>query len=137
MDAERAGRYAPRDRHGRGCHHDGLPRRAAFTGGWPGMKSYVIGLDQGTSGSLACLMNRDGEVVRSAYQAHPPAYPQPGWVEQDPNELWRVACNLLNRVMAEAGINADEIAGIGLDNQGESIVLWDRRTGEALSHVLV
>lgn len=101
------------------------------------MKSYVIGLDQGTSGSLACLMNRDGEVVRSAYQAHPPAYPQPGWVEQDPNELWRVACNLLNRVMAEAGINADEIAGIGLDNQGESIVLWDRRTGEALSHVLV
>jgi glycerol kinase len=101
------------------------------------MKPYVIGLDQGTTGSLACLMNRDGEIVRSAYQAHPPTYPQPGWVEQDPDELWRVARDLLNRVMIEASVRADEIAGIGLDNQGESVVLWDRRTGEALSPVLV
>ena len=101
------------------------------------MKSYVIGLDQGTTGSLACLMNRDGEIVRSAYQAHPPTYPQPGWVEQDPDELWCVARDLLNRVMHEAGVGADEIAGIGLDNQGESVLLWDRQTGEALSRVLV
>jgi glycerol kinase len=82
-------------------------------------------------------MNRDGEIVRSAYQAHPPVYPQPGWVEQDPDELWHAARDLLNRVMHEAGVNADEIAGIGLDNQGESVLLWDRRTGEALSRVLV
>lgn len=101
------------------------------------MKPYVLGLDQGTTGSLACLMNRDGTIVRSAYQAHPPTYPQPGWVEQDPDELWRVARDLLNQVMTEAHVGADEIGGIGLANQGESVLLWDRQTGAPLSPVLV
>src|SRR5690606_32936463 len=73
----------------------------------------------------------------SAYRTHTQFYPHSGWVEQDPIELWQHACDLLNQVMHEAGVDARDIAGIGLANQGESIVMWDRQTGEPLSRVLV
>jgi glycerol kinase len=101
------------------------------------MKNYVIGIDQGTTGSFVGLMNAGGNIVSSAYRAHQQFYPQPGWVEQDPNELWHTACELLNQVMIEAKIEAHEIAGIGIANQGESVLMWDRQTGEALYPVLV
>jgi glycerol kinase len=101
------------------------------------MKNYVIGIDQGTTGSFVGLMNPDGQMVSSAYKVHEQFYPQAGWVEQDPDELWRNACELLNRVIQESEVQAHEIAGIGIANQGESVMLWDRQTGEALNRVLI
>jgi glycerol kinase len=101
------------------------------------MNRYTLGLDQGTTGTFAGLMNAEGVLVSSAYLAHQQQYPQPGWVEQDPNELWRNTCHLLNRVIDEAKIPACEIYGLGIANQGESILLWDRETGEPLSPVIV
>ncbi len=101
------------------------------------MKNYVIGIDQGTTGSFVGLMNPDGEMVGSAYKVHEQFYPQAGWVEQDPNELWHNACELLNRVMSNAEVRAHEIVGLGIANQGESVVMWDRQTGEALYPALI
>jgi len=101
------------------------------------MTRFIIGLDQGTTGSFAALVDDAGSRVSSAYRTHTQFYPHSGWVEQDPIELWQHACDLLNQVMHEAGVDARDIAGIGLANQGESIVMWDRQTGEPLSRVLV
>lgn len=101
------------------------------------MKRYVIGLDQGTTGSFAALIDSDGEIIGSAYKSHRQFRPQPGWVEQDPDELWRNACALVNQVVVESGVSADAIAGIGLANQGESVVMWNLETGEALYPVVV
>jgi glycerol kinase len=101
------------------------------------MKQYVLGIDQGTTGTLVSLMNADGATVHSAYQTHQQFYPQSGWVEQDPEELWRNACKLINRVIDAAPVATAEIAGIGIANQGESVMLWDRQTGQPAYNVLV
>jgi glycerol kinase len=101
------------------------------------MTNYVIGLDQGTTGSFIALMNRDGEFVNSAYKAHQQRHPNAGWVEQNPDELWQIACELLNQVISGSGVSAREIAGIGIANQGESVVMWDRQTGTPITPVLV
>ncbi len=101
------------------------------------MTRYVLSIDQGTSGTFVGLVNQDGVVVSSGYKAHHQFYPQPGWVEQDPNELWRNACQLINRVMREVGVQADAIAGVGIANQGESVVIWERQSGQPLHNVLV
>ncbi len=101
------------------------------------MKHFVLGIDQGTTGTFVGLMNADGELVASADQPHCQIYPRPGWVEQDPLELVRNVFALVNRVMSTSGVTAVEIAGIGIANQGESIVMWDRRTGQPLYNVVV
>ncbi len=101
------------------------------------MTKYVLSVDQGTSGTFVGLVDRDGVVVSSGYKSHHQFYPQPGWIEQDPDELWRNACDLINQVMREGGVQADSIAGIGIANQGESVVMWDRHSGQALYNVLV
>jgi glycerol kinase len=97
----------------------------------------VLGIDQGTTGTFVCLMDQDGRVVSSADKSHRQIYPQPGWVEQDPGELWCNARELINRVIGEASVRAQDIAGIGIANQGESVMLWDRQTGQPVYNVLV
>jgi len=97
----------------------------------------ILGIDQGTSGTLVGLMNADGDIIARADRPHRQIYPQPGWVEQDPMELWYNACAMINQVMKQRGVSAREIAGIGLANQGESVMLWDRGSGRPLSNVLV
>ena len=101
------------------------------------MTQYVLSVDQGTSGTFVGLVDQAGVVVSSGYKSHHQFYPQSGWVEQDPLELWSNACELINRVMRERGVLSESIAGIGLANQGESVVIWDRQSGQPLSSVLV
>src|SRR5262245_46538216 len=101
------------------------------------MKDLVLGIDLGTTGTFVCLMNGAGVTVGKAYKAHRQFSPQPGWVEQDPLELWRNACELINQVIAEAHIPTGDIAGIGIANQGESVMMWDRQTGQPSYNVLV
>lgn len=101
------------------------------------MGRYVLGIDQGTTGTFVCLMDESGQAISTGYKTHQQIYPQANWVEQDPEELWRNACVLINQVIVEAKIRAEEIAGIGIANQGESLVMWDRQTGKALYNVLV
>lgn len=101
------------------------------------MRQYVVGIDQGTTGTYVSLMRVDGQTVSSAYKSHHQNYPQSGWVEQDPEELWQNACELINQVIRKSGIPIDEIAGIGIANQGESVMMWDMQTGRPIHNVLI
>ncbi len=98
---------------------------------------YVLCVDQGTTGTFVGLMDESGAILQHADKPHRQIYPAPGWVEQDPLELWRNACELINQVIEQAKIGASEIAGIGIANQGESVVLWDAQTGQPLYNVIV
>ncbi len=101
------------------------------------IKHCALGIDQGTTGTFVGLMDVEGEMLGRAYKTHRQFYPQPGWVEQDPIELWNNARDLMNDVVTKTGVRARDIAGIGIANQGESVVLWDRETGRPLYNVLV
>ena len=101
------------------------------------MTQYIIGIDQGTTGTFVGLINQAGVTVSKAYKAHTQFYPQADWVEQDPNELWQNACELLNEVMRGGQVQQGEIAGVGIANQGESVMLWDRQNGQPIYNVLV
>jgi glycerol kinase len=101
------------------------------------METYVAALDQGTTSSRAILFNRAGEVVSRAQYPFHQIYPQPGWVEHDPMEIWATE----RRALAEAvdALHADprQIAAVGITNQRETTVLWDRRTGEPVCNAIV
>ena len=91
--------------------------------------NYVLALDQGTSSSRACLIDADGQIRAVASRPLPISYPQPGWVEQDPEEIWRTQIEAAREVLASAGVTAGMIAAIGITNQRETTLLWDRATG--------
>ncbi|MEO8396140.1 MAG: FGGY family carbohydrate kinase, partial [Chloroflexota bacterium] len=101
------------------------------------MTKYVLGIDQGTTGTFVGLMNQDGATVSKGYKAHAQIYPQTDWVEQDADELWRNACELINQVIHDSQAQMGEIVGIGIANQGESVVMWDRHSGQPIYNVLV
>src|ERR1041384_4290088 len=94
------------------------------------MMNYVLSVDQGTTGTFVGLMDQDGIMVRSGYKVHRQINPQPGWIEQDPEELWHNACELINQVIETAQVAVGQIVGIGITNQGESVLMWDRETGK-------
>jgi len=101
------------------------------------MDAFVLGLDQGTTGTFAGIMDPDGAIIAQAYRAHAQNYPATDRVEHDLDEIWRSVCELLGRVIADSGVARSSIAGIGIANQGESVVAWDGHTGAALSPVIV
>jgi glycerol kinase len=101
------------------------------------MMKYVLSIDQGTTGAFVGLMDQNGSMVSTAYKAHRQLSPQPGWIEQDPEELWLNACVLVNQVIEQSTAEIAQIAGIGIANQGESILMWDRETGRPVYNVLV
>lgn len=99
--------------------------------------SYVLALDQGTTSSRAILFNRAGAVVAVAQQEFPQLFPRPGWVEHDPDAIWSSQFGVARAVLEKAGITARDIAGIGITNQRETTVVWDRRTGRPIHHAIV
>ena len=99
--------------------------------------SFILALDQGTSSSRAILVARDGSVVATAQQEFAQHYPQPGWVEHDAEEIWQSQLAVARAVLRDNGIAATRIAAVGITNQRESTVLWDRATGAALHPVIV
>jgi len=98
---------------------------------------YLLALDQGTSSSRSVLFNRQGEVVAMAQQELPAFYPQPGWVEQDPLQIWATQLDTARLVLHQAGIKARDVAAIGITNQRETTLLWHRKTGQPLHNALV
>jgi glycerol kinase len=98
---------------------------------------YILALDQGTTSSRAILFDRQGQVFASAQQEYPQHFPQPGWVEHDPLDIWASQLACARQVLRESGIGADQVAAIGIANQRETTVVWDRRTGEPLCHAIV
>jgi glycerol kinase len=99
--------------------------------------SYLLAIDQGTSSSRSVIYDRSASVVASAQQEFTQIYPQPGWVEHDPEEIWESVRNVTRKSMAEAGASAADIAGIGITNQRETTLLWDRQTGRCIYNAIV
>jgi glycerol kinase len=98
---------------------------------------YILALDQGTTSSRAILFDRQGQVFATAQQEYPQHFPQPGWVEHDPLDIWHSQLACARAVLRDSGIKADQVAAIGIANQRETTVVWDRRTGEPLCHAIV
>ena len=98
---------------------------------------YILALDQGTSSSRALLFDRSGSVLHQAQQALASHFPQPGWVEQDPTELWQSQLKAARQVLQEAGVSAAQTAAVGLTNQRETTLIWDRRSGEPIAPAIV
>ena len=98
---------------------------------------YVAALDQGTTSTRAMVFDHGGRVVAIAQQEHRQVYPHPGWVEHDPIEIWRHAQDVLTEVLLRAGISSKEIAALGITNQRETTIVWDRETGEPIHNAIV
>ncbi|SEB19281.1 glycerol kinase GlpK [Paenibacillus sp. 276b] len=101
------------------------------------MEKYILALDQGTTSSRAILFNRSGEIVHIAQQEFPQYFPKPGWVEQNANEIWSSILAVMASCLAESGIKPVQIAGIGITNQRETVVVWDKETGRPIYNAVV
>ena len=98
---------------------------------------YLLALDQGTTSSRALLFDEGAVLLGMAQEEHPQIYPEPGWVEHDPELLWQTQVRTARRVLAEHGICGREIAAIGISNQRETTLLWDRKSGRPLANAIV
>jgi glycerol kinase len=98
---------------------------------------YVLAIDQGTTGTKVLIFDQETYVRGRAYSEFTQHYPQPGWVEHDAEEIWRVSIRLVAEALAQAGIRAERLRAIGITNQRETTLLWDRTSGEPLQRAIV
>ena len=101
------------------------------------MKNYVIALDQGTTSSRCILFDRNQNIVELAQKEFTQHYPHPGWVEHDPMEIYSSQYGVLMEVLAKSGVDVHQIAGIGITNQRETAILWDKETGRPVYNAIV
>ncbi|MCC7337219.1 MAG: glycerol kinase GlpK [Pirellulaceae bacterium] len=101
------------------------------------MSSFILALDQGTTSSRALVLANDGTIVAVAQKEFTQFFPQPGWVEHDPEEIWSSQLAVAKAALKKAKINASQIAAIGITNQRETTMLWNRRTGKPLHRAIV
>lgn len=101
------------------------------------MSKYILAIDQGTTSSRAILFNHAGQIHGLAQQEYPQIFPAPGWVEHDANAIWHSQLAIAQQVLKEQHLSAADIAAIGITNQRETTVLWDRQTGEPIAHAIV
>ncbi len=99
--------------------------------------SFILALDQGTTSSRAVLFDQSGAICGIAQSEFPQSFPQAGWVEHDPRQIWNSQLAVASKVLADKNIRATDIAAIGVTNQRETTLLWDRRTGEPLHNAIV
>jgi glycerol kinase len=100
-------------------------------------EKYILSLDQGTTSTRAILFNKKGEIVHSAQKEFTQYFPKPGWVEHNANEIWGSVLAVIAGVLTESGVRPEQIAGIGITNQRETAVVWDRETGKPVYHAIV
>jgi glycerol kinase len=98
---------------------------------------YVLAIDQGTTSSRAIVFNHDSATVGEAQQEFTQHYPRPGWVEHDANEIWDVTLRVMREALEDAGVSPGDIAAIGITNQRETVVMWDKETGEPVHNAIV
>jgi glycerol kinase len=102
-----------------------------------GMASYIGAIDQGTTSSRFIIFDRSGRIVSSAQKEHEQIYPQPGWVEHDPEEIWRRTQDVIQEAMEVRGLRPQDLAAIGITNQRETTVVWRRKTGQPVHNAIV
>ncbi|MGA9995684.1 MAG: glycerol kinase GlpK [Pyrinomonadaceae bacterium] len=100
-------------------------------------EGYILAIDQGTTGTKVILFNAEGNALSRAYSEFTQHYPQPGWVEHDASEIWNVSIALVEEALTKARVSAKELRGIGITNQRETTLMWDRATGEPVARAIV
>ncbi|GIN21395.1 MAG TPA: glycerol kinase [Bacillus bacterium] len=101
------------------------------------MDNYIMAIDQGTTSTRAILFNKDGEVVNISQREFTQYFPHPGWVEHDANEIWGSVLAVIVSCLTEARVNPSQVAGIGITNQRETTVIWDKSTGQPIYNAIV
>lgn len=101
------------------------------------MAGYILALDQGTTSSRAILFDRGGRIVQAAQEEFAQIYPRPGWVEHDPEAIWHTQLSTARQAMSQAGVEGGQLAAIGITNQRETTVVWDRESGAPLYNAIV
>ena len=98
---------------------------------------YILALDQGTTSSRAIVFNHKGEIMGMAQEEFPQIYPKPGWVEHDPKEIFSTQIASVASAVVRAGITMEDIETIGITNQRETTILWDKKTGKPVYNAIV
>ena len=101
------------------------------------MKKYILAIDQGTTGSTIIIFNKQGQIVSKAYREFPQIYPQPGWVEHDPVKIWQSVKLTIADALRSKKIKGPEIVAIGITNQRETTIIWDRKTSKPIYNAIV
>ncbi len=101
------------------------------------MTDYVGALDQGTTSTRFMIFDHEGSVVAIDRREHQQILPRPGWVEHDPMEIWANTTSVIEGALTKAGLTTSSLAAVGITNQRETTVLWDRATGEPVSNAIV
>jgi glycerol kinase len=99
--------------------------------------SYIVALDQGTTSSRAIIFDRQGNTISVAQKEFPQIFPKPGWVEHDPNAIWSTQIGVLTEALGLAHIRMRDVAAVGITNQRETTIVWDRNTGEPIHNAIV
>ncbi|AQS42131.1 MAG: Glycerol kinase [Candidatus Tokpelaia hoelldobleri] len=100
-------------------------------------RKYIVALDQGTTSSRTLVLDKKANIISTAQREFTQIYPHPGWVEHDPLEIWATQSSTLTEALAKAGISSDQIAAIGITNQRETTVVWDKKTGKPVYNAIV
>jgi glycerol kinase len=101
------------------------------------METYILAIDQGTTSSRAILFDKKGKIVHTAHKEFTQYFPKSGWVEHNANEIWGSVLAVIASVLSESGISANQVAGIGITNQRETTVVWDKHTGQPIYNAIV
>ena len=101
------------------------------------MASYIGAIDQGTTSSRFIVFDRSGRIVSSAQREHEQIYPKPGWVEHDPEEIWRRTDGVIQEAMDARGLRPEDLAAIGITNQRETTVVWHKKSGKPVYNAIV
>ena len=101
------------------------------------MEKYIMAIDAGTTSNRAILFDRSGKICSMAQKEFTQYYPEPGWVEHDASEIWFTQLGVCVDALAKAGVSADSIAAIGITNQRETTIVWDKETGEPVYNAIV
>src|SRR5688572_10542691 len=101
------------------------------------MAKYILALDQGTTSSRAIIFDKKGAIIAVAQKEFTQIFPQPGWVEQDANEIWSTQLGVATEAILKAGLTISDIAAIGITNQRETTLVWDRNTSQPVYNAIV
>jgi glycerol kinase len=101
------------------------------------MEKYILALDEGTTSARALLVDKAGKIIKTSQREFPQYYPEQGWVEQDPLEIWSCQYGVMNDVLLSLGLSMKNVAAIGITNQRETSIIWDRQTGEPVGPAIV
>jgi glycerol kinase len=101
------------------------------------MNQYILALDQGTTSSRAVVFDQKGSIISVAQKEFTQIFPQPGWVEHDPSEIWATQAGMAAEAVSKKGLKGEQMAAIGITNQRETVVVWDRKTGEPIYNAIV